>query len=77
MPVDAYNETMAHASEPLRQSEGFISHAAQITPDGVTVTEVLGDPRAAGALILHLGQAAPSPAAPKPTVTKLHNALAR
>ena len=40
MPGDAYDETMANVGEPLRQSPGFISHAAQITEDGVTVTEV-------------------------------------
>ena len=40
MPADAYDGIIAHLAQPLRSSEGFISHAAEITPDGVTVTEV-------------------------------------
>jgi hypothetical protein len=40
MPAAAYDEIIAHLAEPLRSSEGFISHAAQVTADGVTVTEV-------------------------------------
>ncbi len=39
MPV-AYDEIIAQVAEPLCSSEGFISNTAQITPDGVTVTEV-------------------------------------
>jgi heme-degrading monooxygenase HmoA len=40
MPAEAYEQIIANVGQPLRESEGFISHAAEITPDGVTVTEV-------------------------------------
>ncbi len=77
MPRQAYDETMAHVAEPLRRSEGFISHAAQITAEGVTVTEVW-DTREqwkhwyTTSVKPHLPNDAP-----EPTVTDLHNAIAR
>jgi len=40
MPAEAYEQITANVGAPLRESDGFISHAAEITPDGVTVTEV-------------------------------------
>lgn len=40
MPAEAYDEIMRDVAEPLRRSEGFISHAAQLTDAGLTVTEV-------------------------------------
>jgi len=40
MPAVAYEQIIANVGQPLRESDGFISHAAEITPDGVTVTEV-------------------------------------
>jgi heme-degrading monooxygenase HmoA len=40
MPAEAYEQIIANVGQPLRESDGFISHAAEITPDGVTVTEV-------------------------------------
>ena len=40
MPAEAYDEIIANLAQPLRQSAGFISHTAQLTGQGVTVTEV-------------------------------------
>jgi heme-degrading monooxygenase HmoA len=40
MTAEMHDEVMAKVAGPLRQAEGFIAHAAQVTPDGVTVTEV-------------------------------------
>jgi hypothetical protein len=40
VPAQAYEQIIANVGQPLRESDGFISHAAEITPDGVTVTEV-------------------------------------
>jgi heme-degrading monooxygenase HmoA len=40
MPAEAYEQIIAEVQQPLRGSDGFISHAAEITTDGVTVTEV-------------------------------------
>jgi hypothetical protein len=36
MKAAAYDEIIEHLAQPLRGSEGFISHAAEITADGVT-----------------------------------------
>jgi heme-degrading monooxygenase HmoA len=77
MPAAAYDEIIAHVAEPLLRSEGFISHAAEITPDGVTVTEVWETREQwehwhTAAVKPHL-----PPDAPEPIVTNLHNALTR
>jgi hypothetical protein len=40
MPAEADEQIIANVAQPLRGSGGFISHAAEITTDGVTVTEV-------------------------------------
>ena len=40
MPAAVYDEIIAHLAQSLRSSEGFISHAAETTADGVTVTEI-------------------------------------
>lgn len=40
MTAEIYDQVMANATEPLCQTAGFVSHAAEITPAGVTVTEV-------------------------------------
>ena len=68
---------IATVGEPLRESDGFISHAAEITPDGVTVAEVWATreqwERWFNASVRpHLPVDAPAPA-----VTELHNALGR
>jgi heme-degrading monooxygenase HmoA len=75
MPAAAYDAIIAHLAEPLCRSEGFISHAAEITPDGVTVTEVWKtrdhwERWHAASVKPHL-----PPDAPEPAVTELHNAL--
>ncbi len=77
MPRQAYDETMAHVAEPLRQSDGFISHAAQITAEGVTVTEIW-DTREQWELWYTTSVKPHLPTdAPEPTVTDPHNAIAR
>lgn len=40
MPAAAYDEVIAHVAEPLRRSEGFISHAAEITADQEIASEL-------------------------------------
>jgi heme-degrading monooxygenase HmoA len=77
MPATVYDEIIAHLAEPLRGSEGFVSHAAEITPDGVTVTEVWESREHWERW--HTASVKPHlPAdAPEPTITELHNALAR
>ena len=40
MPAEAYEQIIADVQQPLRGSDVFISRAAEITTDGVTVTEV-------------------------------------
>ena len=77
MPAAAYDEIIEHLAQPLRSSEGFISHAAEITADGVTVTEVWesrGDWER-----WHTVSVEPHlpPNAPEPTITELHHALSR
>ncbi len=77
MPAAAYDEIISHLAEPLRTSEGFLSHAAEVTPGGVTVTE-LWETREqwerwhAASVKPHL-----PPDAPEPIVTKLHKAVPR
>ena len=40
MPAEAYEQIIADVEQPLRGFDGFISHAAEITTDGVTATGV-------------------------------------
>ena len=40
MPSPAYDQIIGTVGESLRQSPGFLSHLAQVSADGVTVTEV-------------------------------------
>lgn len=77
MTAEIYDGVMANAREPMKASEGFISHAATVTDDGVTVTEVWESREQwqqwfDSSVRPHL-----PPGAPEPTVTELHNALAR
>jgi heme-degrading monooxygenase HmoA len=77
MPAQAYDETIANVAQQLRQSKGFISHAAEITPEGVTVTEVW-ETREQWECWFNASVKPHLPAdAPEPTVTALHNALSR
>ncbi|MCW3049524.1 MAG: hypothetical protein JWO74_3808 [Solirubrobacterales bacterium] len=77
MTAETYDEVMTNVAEPLRQAEGFIAHAAQVTPEGVTVTEVW-DTREQRrhwfdtSVRPHL-----PPGAPEPIVVELHNAVGR
>ena len=45
MPPEAYEQIIPNVGQPLRESDGFISHAAEITPDGVTVKVNYIDPQ--------------------------------
>lgn len=77
MPAEAYDAAMADVAEPLRRSAGFISHAAQISRDGVTVTE-LWETREQWqqwfdtSVRPHL-----PPGTPEPTIVDVLNALGR
>ena len=76
MPAEAY-EQIANVEQPLRGSGGFISRAAEITTDGVTVTEVW-ETREQWERWFNASVRPHLPAdAPEPTVTELHNALGR
>jgi heme-degrading monooxygenase HmoA len=77
MPAEAYEQIIANVGPPLCGADGFISHAAEITTDGVTVTEVWESREHwerwfNTAIRPHLPDDAP-----EPTVTELHNALGR
>jgi heme-degrading monooxygenase HmoA len=77
MTAEAYDQVMIHTAEPLRSSPGFISHTAQITPDGVTVTEVW-ESREQWQQWFDASVRPHLPAgAAEPTVVDLHNAVAR
>ncbi len=77
MPAEAYDAAMVDVAESLRRSAGFISHAAQISRDGVTVTE-LWETREQWqqwfdtSVRPHL-----PPGTPQPTVVEVRNALCR
>jgi heme-degrading monooxygenase HmoA len=75
MPREVYDQTIANIGEPLRQSGGFISHAAQVTADGVTVTEVWETREQWQQWFDTSVRPHLPPGAPEPTVTELHNAL--
>lgn len=77
MPREVYDETMDNVGEPLRQSPGFISHVAQITQDGVTVTEVWESQEQWENWFNTSVKPHLPPGAPPPTVTQLHHALGR
>jgi heme-degrading monooxygenase HmoA len=77
MPAEAYDEVMANVAEPMRRSEGFISHTAQISPDGVTVTEVWETREQWQQWFDVSVRPHLPPGAPEPTVVELHNALGR
>ena len=40
MTAEVYDEISNHMKEPLSATDGFISHAAEVTANGTTVTEV-------------------------------------
>lgn len=75
-PAD-YDEIIANVGDSMRADDGFISHAAEVTPDGITVTE-LWDSREqwerwyAATVKPHL-----PPDLPGPAITDLHNTLSR
>ncbi len=77
MPREAYDETMTNVGGPLRQSPGFISHAAQITDEGFTVTEVWESREQWENWFDHSVKPHLPAGAPLPTVTELHLALGR
>jgi heme-degrading monooxygenase HmoA len=75
MPAAAYDDAMAHVGEALRRSEGFISHAAQVTAEGVTVTEVWESREQWRQWFDVSVKPHLPPNAPEPTVVELHNVL--
>lgn len=77
MTAEAYDQAMADATGPLCRTPGFISHATELTPAGVTVTEVW-DSREQWQQWYETAVRPHLPAhAQQPTVTELHNALGR
>ena len=77
MPAEAYNAVMADVAEPLRRSAGFISHAAQVSPDGVTVTELWETREQWQQWFDTLVRPHLPPGTPEPTVVEVHNAFGR
>lgn len=75
MPPAAYDEIMVHTEEPLRGSEGFISHAAAVTADGLTVTEVWETREQWERWYTESVKPHLPADSPEPTVTELHNAI--
>jgi hypothetical protein len=75
MPAAAYDEIMVHTAEPLRSSEGFISHAAAVIADGLTVSEVWETREQWERWYTESVKPHLPPDAPEPTVTELHNAI--
>lgn len=77
MPVEAYDEAMAHVGEALRGTEGFISHSAEVAADEVTVTEVWESREQWRAWFDAAVRPHLPPGASEPVVTELHSALSR
>jgi heme-degrading monooxygenase HmoA len=77
MTAEAYDQVMADATRPLRRTPGFISHVAEITPVGVTVTEVWDSREQWQQWFDHAVRPHLPAHAQRPTVTELHSALGR
>jgi heme-degrading monooxygenase HmoA len=75
MSGEDYDRMMVDVAEPLRRADGFISHSAEASADGLTVTE-LWESRAQwqkwfdASVRPHL-----PPDAAEPTITELHSAF--
>jgi len=77
MPAEAYDGATVDVAEPLRRSAGFISHAAQISRDGVTVTELWETREQRQQWFDTLVRPHLPPGTPEPTVVDVRNALSR
>ena len=77
MSPEDYDRVMADVAEPLRRCAGFISHSADVSSDGVTVTEVWETREQWQRWFDTSVRPHLPPDAPEPTVTDLHNALGR
>lgn len=76
MTAAAYDEIMAHVAGPLSEAPGFLAHAAEAGPDGMTVTE-LWSSEADWRRWFDASVRPHLPAgAPDPEVVALHNAVA-
>jgi heme-degrading monooxygenase HmoA len=77
MSAEDYDRVMVDVAEPLRRSTGFISHSADVSSDGITVTEVWETREQWQQWFDHSVRPHLPPNAPDPTITDLHNALGR
>jgi hypothetical protein len=75
LPAEAYDAIAAVQTEPLRQADGFISHAAQVSPDGVIVTETWQQREDWQSFFDERIKPNLPPDAPAPTVVELHNII--
>jgi hypothetical protein len=77
LPAVAYDAISAQQADALRAAPGFISHAAYVAEDGVTVVETWADHADWRAFFdAHVKPQLP-PDLPEPTVEDVHNVIAR
>lgn len=77
LPPQAYDEIASQQAAPLRAAPGFVSHAADVSADGVVVTEVWEQRADWERFFVERVQPHLPPGLPEPTVVELHNVIAR
>lgn len=75
LPAEAYDAIAGEQAAPLREARGFISHAAAVSPDGVTVTEVWEQRDDWQRFFDERVKPHLPPGLPAPTVAELHNVI--
>ncbi|GAC1320568.1 MAG: hypothetical protein NVSMB25_13150 [Thermoleophilaceae bacterium] len=75
MPPQIYDEIIARLIDALRQEEGFIFHCAQVSADGIIVTEVWENLDQWQGWYERSVQPHLPADAPQPHVVELHNSI--
>jgi heme-degrading monooxygenase HmoA len=76
LPAEAYDAIAAQQAEPLRAAPGFVSHAATVSSEGITVVETW-EAREDWQQFFDLVKPHLPPGLPAPTVAELHNVIGR
>jgi heme-degrading monooxygenase HmoA len=77
LPAEAYDSIAAQQAEPLRAAPGFVSHAATVSAEGVTVVETWEERENWQQFFDERVKPHLPPGLPAPTVVELHNVIAR